>query len=98
VAGWAWESGAVSLTQVASRAHGWSRPVNLAEGGSAPNQLSIDDVQVAVDAAGNALALWGEVTQGRQAIVVTDERPAAGGKWQPSLQVSRRPCSPRRRR
>jgi PKD domain len=62
----------------------WSSAISL----SSPSQLTIDDVQVAFDASGNALALWRALTPGRQAIVVADERPAADGKWQPSVQLS----------
>jgi hypothetical protein len=62
----------------------WPSAVSL----SSPNQLTIDNVQVAVDAAGNALALWRETTPGRQAIVVADERLARSGRWEPSVQLS----------
>jgi hypothetical protein len=62
----------------------WSSAVSL----SSPNQLIIDDVRVATDASGDALALWRETTPGRQAIVVADERPAKSGKWEPSVQLS----------
>jgi hypothetical protein len=62
----------------------WTNAIGL----SPPNRLTIEDLSLTVDAAGNALALWSEVTQGRQAVVAADSRPAATGKWEPLEQLS----------
>jgi hypothetical protein len=71
----------------------WTNAISL----SPPNKLTIEDLSLTVDAAGNALALWSEVTQGRQAVVTADSRPAATGKWEPLEQLSLRASSPPRR-
>jgi hypothetical protein len=55
---------------------------------SPPNQLLIHDLTLTVDGSGNALAVWIEVTPGRQGVVIASSRPAASGKWQPSVQLS----------
>ena len=51
---------------------------------SRPN---VDDLSLAVSDSGNALALWREATSGQMA-VVADARPAATGKWEPTVQLS----------
>jgi PKD domain len=62
----------------------WTAAASLSPG----NQLLVDDLALTVDARGNALALWREVTQGRQSVVIADSRPAATGRWEPIEQLS----------
>ena len=58
----------------------WTRATSV----SRPN---VDDLSLAVSDSGNALALWREATSGQMA-VVADARPAATGKWEPTVQLS----------
>jgi hypothetical protein len=79
-------SGAVYAVFSSYRAFGgsWTGPTIV----SPPNRLLIDDLSLSVDDAGNALALWTEITQRPAQVVVSAARPAVSGTWQPSVQLS----------
>lgn len=81
---WEQSNGNNIIVQVAVRAAGgtWQAPVNL----SAPGR-DASDPQVAVDAQGNAVAVWRRRDNADNAIVQGSVR-AAGGSWQAPVNLS----------
>ncbi|HEY5332546.1 MAG TPA: hypothetical protein VIJ21_03300, partial [Solirubrobacterales bacterium] len=85
VAIWKRFDGAHSIVQSASRAAGaaWSRPVNL----SAPGR-NAEEPDVAIDAAGEAVAVWERFDGRFDRIQSASRRP--GGSWSKATYLSRR--------
>jgi hypothetical protein len=83
VAVWDHPTGSASIVQGAVRTAGgtWQTPVNI----SVPGQ-DASDPQVAVDAQGNTIVVWGR-SIGTKSIVQGAER-AAGGPWQAPVNLS----------
>lgn len=83
---WRRSDGANHLVQAAARpaASGvWLAPVDLSASG-----LNAESPQLAVDAQGNALAVWDHV-EGATYAVQAAARPAASGVWQAAVDLSR---------
>lgn len=76
-------------SSVRPRGGRWEAPVNVA-GLSTASHAGFADPRLAVDAHGNAVAVWTNVTGndwGNQGIVQSAARPAAGG-WERAVDVS----------
>jgi len=72
--------GALACTAGSASAAGWLKPQDI----SAANEVVGGRPEVAVDAAGNAVAVW-ERTVGGEEIVEASERPAGGDWSQPQV-------------
>jgi hypothetical protein len=83
VAVWERDDGTEEIVQAATRAAGgsWEAPIDLSAAGE-----SAHDPHVAVDPAGDAIAVWRR-NDGSDFIVETATRPA-GGMWQPPIDLS----------
>ena len=84
VAAWARFDGSKSIIQSASRAAGgaWEIPHDLSATGA-----SAETPQVALDPAGNAVAVWSRANGGLTSIIQAASR-SAGGPWQPPVDLS----------
>ncbi len=78
------ESSFATRAQAATRPRGrrWSRPVRISAAGEAVSELEVE-----VDARGEATALWGRSLRQGFSIVRSSVRPL-GGTWQPPVNVS----------
>ena len=83
VAIWSRQDGSHTIIQSSSRSAGggWSPPVDLSAAGR-----SATEPQVAVDPAGNAVAVWSR-TNGSHTVIQGASKPA-GGDWTPVLDLS----------
>ena len=83
VAIWQRSNGTNTIVQSATRPAGgpWHSPLDLSAAGQ-----SASEPEVALDAAGNASALWSR-SDGTNTIIQSATKPA-GGAWQPALDLS----------
>jgi hypothetical protein len=89
VAIWSADAASVRVVRVASRPAGgaWSNPIAISEGVAASGPYS-HDYDVAIDAQGNATAIWAEFSSTSSTFVVRAASRAHGADWDEPVDFS----------